>query len=119
MKRQSAFDSADGFELGLYQAQVAEVIGVDECTVTNWEKNRMNPTLRTLPRIIGFLGCCPRVLDGTTFGEKIKAYREIRGVSQKQMAKLLDIDPSTLARWERGEGKPPVHLLALVKHEKE
>jgi transcriptional regulator with XRE-family HTH domain len=38
------------------QRQVAERLGVDETTVTNWELNRTTPALRFLPAIIRFLG---------------------------------------------------------------
>jgi DNA-binding XRE family transcriptional regulator len=35
------------------------MIGVDEATIYNWEGNRTAPTVRLIPRIIQFLGCCP------------------------------------------------------------
>jgi DNA-binding XRE family transcriptional regulator len=42
--------------LGMLQRQVAEVLGVDTTTITNWEKNRCSPSARMLPRIWRFLG---------------------------------------------------------------
>ena len=47
-------------DLGLLQREVAEQLGVDKSTVTNWELNRTTPTLRFSPRIIGLLGFDPR-----------------------------------------------------------
>jgi len=38
---------------------VAEEIGVDECSIYNWESNRVAPSLRLIPRIIEFLGYVP------------------------------------------------------------
>ena len=42
-------------DLGLFQEQVAQQIGVDEATIHNWEVTATEPSLRHLPRIIGFL----------------------------------------------------------------
>ena len=89
-------------ELGLYQRQVAKVIGVDECTITNWEMNRTRPTLRTIPTIIEFLGYDPISTETTTLGEVPLRYRKSRGVNQKELAKQIGIDPTTLGRVERG-----------------
>jgi transcriptional regulator with XRE-family HTH domain len=91
-------------ELGLYQAQVAGLIGVDESTVTNWEKNRTNPILWVMPKIIEFLGYHPSTGDYRTLGGRLLQYRESRGMSQKGLAKRIGIDPTTLSRLERNEG---------------
>ncbi len=92
-------------ELGLYQAQVAEMIGVDECTVTNWEKNRTTPTLRCLPKIIEFLGYDLTGGDACTLGRRLVQYRKCRGMTQKELARLIGIDPTTLGRLETKRGK--------------
>jgi transcriptional regulator with XRE-family HTH domain len=88
-------------ELGLYQRQVAQIIGVDESTVTNWEKNRTNPTLRVMPKIIEFLGYDPMPNHSETLGEQLSQYRKSRGISQKGLAQQIGIDPATLSRLER------------------
>jgi transcriptional regulator with XRE-family HTH domain len=93
-------------ELGLYQAQLAPILGITESTITNWEKNRTNPTLHLLPKIIEFLGYDPLPPGTTSLGEILLRYRKTRGVSQKEMAKSLGIDPTTLARWEKSESEP-------------
>jgi len=43
-------------DLGLLQREVAERLGVNEATVTNWELNRTSPALWFLPAIVRFLG---------------------------------------------------------------
>lgn len=92
-------------DLGLLQREVAERLGVDHCTVTNWELNRSSPALRSVPRIIGLLGFDPSP-PGTSFGERLRAARHRAGCSQEQFARLLGIDPSTLSRWERNLRMP-------------
>lgn len=92
-------------ELGLFQKDFAQTLGVDESTITNWEKNHTNPMLRLLPKIIEFLGYEPSVGNRDTLGGKLLRYRKSRGVTQKELAKQIVIDPTTLSRIERGKGK--------------
>ena len=102
-------------ELGLYQRQVSTIIGVDESTVTNWERNRSNPTLRSMPKIIEFLGYAPDTNSGKTLGRKIAQYRRLRGINQETMARRLGVDPTTLGRWERDESGPQGQLMKRVE----
>ena len=91
-------------ELGLYQAQVAKMLRVDESTVTNWEKHRTQPTLRALPKTVAYLGYDPMPAGTTRLGEMLLRYRKSRGVTQKELAKQIGIDPTTLSRLERKQG---------------
>src|SRR5262249_55091544 len=43
-------------QLGLFQRQVARDIGVDESTLFNWERNKVQPQIHYLARILEFLG---------------------------------------------------------------
>jgi transcriptional regulator with XRE-family HTH domain len=97
-------------ELGLFQRDAARLLGVDTSTVTNWEKDRTQPRLCLIPKVIAFLGYDPKASVPTTLGERIREYRRVRGFSQKRLAQFLGIDPSTLARWECDEGKPGIEL---------
>ena len=93
----------------LLQKDVAGILGVDTTTVTNWERNRCGPTLRVMPRIVAFLGYEPVAPEPPTLGETIRHYRRLRGISQKELARMLGIDPSTLARCE--SDKEPSSIL--------
>ncbi|MCL4511355.1 MAG: helix-turn-helix domain-containing protein [Bacteroidetes bacterium] len=44
-------------DLKLTQKEVAAILGVDECTVWNWEKNRTRPLPSLIARISEFLAC--------------------------------------------------------------
>jgi DNA-binding XRE family transcriptional regulator len=94
------------FELGLFQVQVAEIIGVTESTITNWEKNHTKPMLWTIPKIIQFLGYRANLTPSLTIGQKIRAYRYNQGINQEELAHQLGVDPATLGRWERDECQP-------------
>jgi transcriptional regulator with XRE-family HTH domain len=95
-------------DLDLHQKDVATILGVDTMTVNNWEMGRRGPTLRAMPQIIEFLSYNPLNHSGEmmTLGERITRHRKALGISQKKLAKLLGVDWSTLAHWERGTSKP-------------
>ena len=95
-------------DLGLWQKDVAATFGVTVSAVTNWELNRVTPYFTYLPKIIAFLGYTPPPYDKKTddIVEKMKLYRLTQGLSQKKFAKLLRVNETTVAKWERGEHKP-------------
>ena len=104
-------------DLKLFQKEVAQKLGVNEDSVCNWENNRTSPSLRFIPKIIEFLGYLPYDAQAKTLGERIVASRKRLGLSQKELARRLGVDPSTLGRWERDESQPlERHLENLVKY---
>jgi transcriptional regulator with XRE-family HTH domain len=92
-------------ELGSFQKDVAERIGVDQTTVHNWERGYTKPPIRYLPRILEFLCYDPSSSEPKTIGEKLLAYRRLRGMNQKDLARQIGIDPTTLSRIERGKDR--------------
>ena len=101
-------------DVGLLQRELAERLGVDETTVTNWELNRTAPALRFLPGIVRFLGYVLRAAENT-LGERLLGFRRERGLSQAAFGRSLGIDPGTLARWERGSRWPGSEFLARLE----
>jgi transcriptional regulator with XRE-family HTH domain len=100
--------------LKLLQREVAEQIGVDTTSVFNWEGNRSSPEIRYMPAIIRFLGYDPQPAVNT-LGEQLVRQRTSLGLSQKEAAERIGVDPSTLAKWERGEREPAGGFLGRVK----
>jgi transcriptional regulator with XRE-family HTH domain len=91
--------------LKLLQRQVAEQLGVCVPSLRNWEANRAKPELEFMPAIIRFLGYNP-LPPGLTWAQRLVNGRTSLGLSQKESAKHIGVDPATLARWERGEREP-------------
>ena len=98
----------------LLQRQVAERIGVDTTSIANWESNRTKPGFEYMPAIIRFLGYNP-LPPSDKWSERLVQCRTVLGISQKESAKRIGVDASTLARWERGEREPAgaMEVLAL------
>ena len=92
-------------ELGLFQKDVAQRLGINEWTYLNWEKNYCDPIVSMWPRIIDFLGYYPFTAPQTP-GRRLLVKRRSLGLSQKLMAKRLSVDEATLARWEMGTVSP-------------
>lgn len=91
--------------LKLVQRDVAGRIGVDKASIVNWESNIRQPTLEYMPAIIEFLGFNP-LPPAKNVAERLVRNRTTLGLSQKQAAEKIGVDPGTLARWERGEREP-------------
>ena len=102
-------------DLALTQKDVADRLGADETSVWNWEKNRSSPALRFVPRVIEFLGYVPDDTKPKGLGQRIVAFRRLRGLTQKELARRLGVDPSTIASWERGEHEPSRNLRVTLQ----
>lgn len=92
-------------DLGLQVKEVATQLGTDEQSVSGWEIGHRQPSLVHLPAVIHWLRYDPRPLT-ESLGLRIRRWREGRGVSQMALAKRLNVDPGTLARWEKGVREP-------------
>jgi DNA-binding XRE family transcriptional regulator len=90
----------------LLQKDVAKILGVSEDCITNWEKNRSIPQIQFMPSIIEFLAYLPYSFDLTTLSGKLKAYRHVKGISQKKLGTMLNVDGATICSWEKGESQP-------------
>ena len=92
-------------DMGLFQRQVADLIGVSSAAVWIWENEGRTPEIWLMPRIAQFLGYVP-LEKPANLQNQLRAYRMIRGLTQKQAAKASGIDPSTWWAWEVGLKRP-------------
>lgn len=74
--------------LKLLQREVAEQFGVTASSVANWEANAVEPEIRYMPAIIGFLGYDP-LPPTNTLAEQLVRQRRRRGMSQEESAREL------------------------------
>lgn len=92
--------------LHMSQAAAARALSVSEDCLCYWENGRNNPQISQYPAIIAFLGYYPFDHETDTFGGKIKRYKYEHGLSNEKLAKLLGVDESTVANWERNKRMP-------------
>ncbi len=100
-------------DLGLKQREAAKMIGCNYLTLVNWEKGHFTPRVNRMAGVVRFLGYNP-LPTGSTIAKQLVAHRKARGLTQKNFARELGIDPSTLAKWERGEREPNWEFLERV-----
>jgi transcriptional regulator with XRE-family HTH domain len=47
--------------------------------------------------------------------QALKEYRRRRGLTQSALAEVLDVDPTTISRWERGRDRPALGIQRRLK----
>lgn len=98
-------------DLKMTQKEVAARLQTTVCTYRDWERKMRNPSFQYVPRIVDFLGYIPFDMEFENLGQKILAYRQLLGFRQKDLAKLLGVDPSTIKRWENNQSCPQKVLM--------
>jgi len=89
----------------LLQQDVATLLGVDETSVWQWERNRTDPQVHFIPAIYSFLGYAPwEPAEG--FAAWLRQARRGSGLSRRNLAVRIGVDPTTVDRWERGRRRP-------------
>jgi len=83
------------------QKEVAEALGVEVNTVVGWEIGRAQPKVSYLPRIIAFLGYDP-FPAAVSLGERLRAERQRRGLTQHQLARHLSTTQAMVSLLETG-----------------
>lgn len=92
--------------MDLTKRQLSLNLNVSDVTIYLWEKNKVQPSLAQIPKIIEFLGHDPFEAEARSLAEQIKNYRRLHGLSQKKFSQILGVDQSTLASWERRIHQP-------------
>lgn len=91
-------------DLGLLQREVAEIIGVTESSVWNWEHG-VEPELQYNPRIIKFLGYIPFDCPDDTVG-RLAWYKRAMGMNLDHLGEAMGRDPEQLSDWLSGRHNP-------------
>lgn len=98
-------------DLGLLQQAVARLLGVSTSSVSKWERGEEQPRPGVRARVREFLGYdlpmesaeAPDTLLGA-----MRQRREALGLSQRDLARRLRVDRSTIEKWELGLHQPPL-----------
>jgi len=100
-------------DLRLRQVDAAKIIGCDEMSIVNWEKGHRSPRVNHMAGVVQFLGF-NSFQNGDTMAHRLVSHRKALGMTQKEFAQQIGVNPSTLARWERGEREPTANFLNHV-----
>jgi len=101
-------------DLGLFQRQVAEQIGISEDTIYRWESNESIPQVQFIPAIIKFLDYDP-LSPPDSPRQRLVFYRRMHGLSQRKLAKETGIDPKTIELAETGKRPVSKKILKFLQ----
>lgn len=91
-------------DLGLYQRQAAERIGVTEASVLNWERG-VEPELVHIPEIIEFLGYVPFECLDDILG-RLRYFKLVNGMSFERLGAAMGREPEQLIDWLSNRVRP-------------
>ena len=105
---------------GLTQTEAMAALGVsgDQAKFSDWERGKMIP--RNIPELLAKMGVAQSPPEpANTFGEKLRLWRQSRGLKQKEVLVVLGItgDQAKLSHWERGKMIPKNIPALLAKME--
>jgi transcriptional regulator with XRE-family HTH domain len=103
----------------LTQLQLAEILGTSKSNISKYEAGSVEPNLETLVKISKEFGeSIDNLLDTSkqecvdnTIGKTISSFRELKGLSQSQLADLLGVSQCTVEYYESGERIPSINIL--------
>lgn len=101
--------------IGMSQASFASMCGLEQGQLSNYELGRIMPTIPLCERICRAVGI--NLLDflredgdkksgiptEQRIGERVKAWRQMRGMNQMDLAEKAGVADSTISAIERGE----------------
>lgn len=56
----------------------------------------------------------PATISGETIGERIKAFRLVRGMTQKELGTRMGVDQSTVRKYESGKLNPKIETVKKI-----
>lgn len=95
--------------------QTAKILGVTIKSIILWEHGVNCPRACHIPNIINFIGHDPFLPSGD-FVSKVKHYRITHGYTRCELAKILQLEESVLARWENHRTVPSERLKIRVQN---
>ena len=112
-------------ERNLSQKELGDKMGgITQQTIAQYEKKETVPKFETVSKIANALEINPNIFysdfsqsvanDSGGIGEKIKAVRLQKGVSQTALAKTLGVSTAMICQYEVGKRKPKVETLSKI-----
>lgn len=101
-------------ELGLFQREVAQRLGIRHDSYLAWEKHDQEPEVWRWRRIVNFLGYDPHPAPAS-LSERIAAYRRRNGLTHRELGKRVGVHECTVQSWERGRHPPRGRNLRILR----
>lgn len=102
----------------LSQMRLAELIGVNKQTISQYERGVRFPTKENLNALCDALGVSSDYLLGreqnkvsANFSANLKDIRVSRNLTQKDLAEIINVSDRTVSSWEAGRTEPSLDMV--------
>lgn len=95
------------------QRDVAKLLGCTVQSIRFWEQDKTQP-IPNMPRVIEFLGYVP-FPQPQTRSERLKRYRLVHGLTQRELAKQLRVSQDSVIGWESGSHMPTGRSVEVLR----
>lgn len=106
---------------GLTQEELAQKSGLSKNAIWNYENNHREPNIKTIENIAAALevGINQLISDtdfnvSQTLGDKIRAIRKDRKLTQKEFGELIGKAEITIRKYEKGDVTPPLDVVLKI-----
>ena len=102
---------------GLTQDKLSEVTKISIASIQRYESGKRQPNIQTVNKFAEALGVTINTLlkdENISLGENIKKLRKNKGLSQKQLAEILNLSEITIRRYEKCSNIPTIETLDKI-----
>jgi len=85
---------------------IIKELGISRDTLRGWELNLFQPFVTHYPKIIQLLGYYPFQGEANSLGGRIRKFRYMKGLTQRQFADLMHTDVTAVWFWEADKRVP-------------
>ena len=102
---------------GLTQDKLSEITKISIASIQRYELGKRQPNIQTVNKFAEALGVTINTLlkdENISLGENIKKLRKNKGLSQKQLAEILNLSEITIRRYEKCSNIPTIKTLDKI-----
>nr|DAL86156.1 MAG TPA: Repressor protein CI [Caudoviricetes sp.] len=102
---------------GLTQDKLSEITKISIASIQRYELGKRQPNIQTVNKFAEALGVTINTLlkdENISLGENIKKLRKNKGLSQKQLAEILNLSEITIRRYEKCSNIPTIETLDKI-----
>ena len=101
-------------DLNMTKKAMAIKFNVNEMTVGTWENNKHVPPPKHYANLIKYIGYLPFETKNLSLGKQLYYARQVAGLTQEKLSRLIKIDESSLRLIELDQRKPQSKIYKIL-----
>ena len=89
-------------------------LGLSLATISSMQSGKRNLGVKSIPKVIEFLGYNPFNLGTGDVRDRLVAFRKTHGLTIGGLAKCIGVSRGTVGRWESGKSVPAQRYLEAL-----